>query len=461
MTTFSPYQAFPSPESGLPGQAGPLPVLVAVADAAPQRRLTVFFRIIMLIPHAIVLYFVGIAAAVVAFLGWWGALFTGALPGFAENFLGGYVRWTARVYAYGLLLTDVYPPFSFDEEPGYPVRVAVPPAQRLNRAAVFFRVILMIPAAIVVEVVAFGAGTLMAFIAWLVTLVAGRLPDSFHRAYAAVFRYMTRYNAYWLMLTPAYPGGLYGDVAGASTWADQPPSALTPNPMPPAFGGPAAGPGTPDSVYGAPEGYGYQNPAPGGYGYPAPAPSGYGYPAGYGAQPVAQPAGWLVLLTAAARRLMTVFIVLGALFVVGYIALIAVAVASAGSQADNVVTAQNALDQVSASYSTLTKNLTAWENATKACDGNLTCVTSQDAKAAGDLTTFHTQLAGTPMPPNSVAAAARLDQDTTTAAQGFVQLSKVTTAAQYQSVFTSTGLQSTLNDFDTDYNALVSALESN
>ena len=67
----------------------------------------------------------------------------------------------------------------------------------------------------------YGAGTLMSFIAWLITLVAGRLPASFHQAFTAVVRYWARYYAYWWMLTPAYPGGLFGDKPGTSTWADQ------------------------------------------------------------------------------------------------------------------------------------------------------------------------------------------------------------------------------------------------
>jgi len=438
---YSPYSAYPSPEAELPAQSGPLPVLVSVADRAPQSRVTVFFRLVMLIPHLVVLYFVGIAAGVVAFIGWWGALFTGRLPQFAENFLTGYVRWYTRVNAYGLLLTDVYPPFSLEDDPGYPVRIAVPPAQRLNRAAVFFRFILLIPAAIVTAVVTYGAATIMGFVAWLITLVAGRLPDSFHNAYSAVLRYLARVYGYYLMLTPAYPAKLYGDIPGTQTWADTAPGAA----VQPGFG-------TPESLYGGPA-------AQGGYGYPAQA--GYGYAAQYGAQPISQPANWLLVLPAAAKHLMTAFIVLGAVILAAYIAAIAVAVGSAGSGLGNAATAQTALTSVNASYSTLTNQLTSWEGAVQACDGNLTCVTGQDAKAAGYFTTFDSQLKATAMPPNSTLAAAQLDQVATQSAQDFTQLSKVTTASQYQSVVTSTNLQTTLNNFDSRYTALVNALESN
>jgi hypothetical protein len=204
VTEFSPYPNYPG---GAPVyQDGPPPVLVAVAGPAPQRRLTVLVRLILLIPHIIVLYCLLLAASVVAFIGWWGALFTGRLPLWAGTFMAGTVRWATRVGAYALLLTDVYPPFTFDDDPSYPVRLALPEPGRLNRAAVFFRIILVIPAAIIASVISSGAGTLMAFIAWIITLVAGRLPASWHEAFAAVVRYETRYYAYYFMLTPAYPG---------------------------------------------------------------------------------------------------------------------------------------------------------------------------------------------------------------------------------------------------------------
>src|SRR6202000_2475724 len=104
----------------------PLPVQVVVAGPARQQRWTVLIRLIMLIPHFVVLYILAIAAGVVLFIGWWGALFTGRLPEFAVSYLSGYTRWSVRVQAYELLLTDHYPPFSLSDEPDHPGRIAIP-----------------------------------------------------------------------------------------------------------------------------------------------------------------------------------------------------------------------------------------------------------------------------------------------------------------------------------------------
>lgn len=77
-----------------------------------RNRLTVFFRLIMAIPHVIVLYIIQIVAMIVLFISWIVALFTGSVPAGMHNFLAGFLRYSTRFNAYVWLLTDEYPPFS-------------------------------------------------------------------------------------------------------------------------------------------------------------------------------------------------------------------------------------------------------------------------------------------------------------------------------------------------------------
>lgn len=79
-----------------------------------RNRLTVFFRLILAIPHLFVLTFLGIAAFVVAVIAAFVVLFTGTWPDGMRSFIEGVLRWNTRFYAYFLLLTDEYPPFSLD-----------------------------------------------------------------------------------------------------------------------------------------------------------------------------------------------------------------------------------------------------------------------------------------------------------------------------------------------------------
>ena len=66
----------------------------------------------VIIPHGIVLIFVGIAAMFAMLFGWFIILFTGKLPQGLHEFITGYLRWNFRVNAYITNMTDTYPPFS-------------------------------------------------------------------------------------------------------------------------------------------------------------------------------------------------------------------------------------------------------------------------------------------------------------------------------------------------------------
>jgi len=179
-----------------------------VDGPAPQSRVTVFFRLIMLIPQWIVLIFLSIAAFFVQVIGWFAALFIGRLPDWAAEFLTGYLGWWVRVSSYGQLLVDRYPPFAM-RAPDYPVRIEVQPGP-LNRLAVFFRFILLIPAAILSALLTYG-WQVAGFVIWLFVLINGSMPQALFEATSAVQRYTMRYNAYVMLLTSAYPKGPFGD----------------------------------------------------------------------------------------------------------------------------------------------------------------------------------------------------------------------------------------------------------
>jgi hypothetical protein len=445
-------------------------VQVAVGEPARQRRATVAFRLILIIPHLFLLMFLSVAAWVVAFLGWWGALFTGRLPEFAVNYLAGFIRWDLRVQAYLYLLTDAYPPFTLDDDPAYPVRLAVPERQRLNRAAVFFRFILSIPAWIVTTVATEGAVSIMLFITWLITLCAGRMPRALHQALTAVLRYQIRMYSYYWMLTPAYPWGLFGDAPGVQSAVGGTPGYPAPDagygPPPPGYGaapgyggapgygatpgyGAAPGYGTPGSVYGPPAGYG----APGGYGVPG----GYGAPGGYGpGQTVFAPASWQLFLNSAARRLVVLILVLG---VIAYV-FDAVRVGATVERAQNISTANNAISTLNSSYTTLTNQMNRWEDTVTACDQNLTCVTKADETASTYFSDFGTEVQITAVPSGATAAANQVYSDATQLAHDYAQLSQAANVEQYQTTFTRLGLQQSLNRFDRDFNALGTALSN-
>jgi hypothetical protein len=91
----------------------PYPASLEIVDPAlPRNRLTVGLRLLLVIPHAIVLFFILFAWWLTAIVAWFIILFTAAYPQGLYDFAVGALRWLLRVEAYVLLLVDDYPPFS-------------------------------------------------------------------------------------------------------------------------------------------------------------------------------------------------------------------------------------------------------------------------------------------------------------------------------------------------------------
>jgi len=93
----------------------PYPATIAVSEPAGVRdRATIAVRLILAVPHLVVLFFLVVAWALGTLVAWLAILFTGAYPAFLHPFALGVMRWLLRVEAYLLLLVDDYPPFTLD-----------------------------------------------------------------------------------------------------------------------------------------------------------------------------------------------------------------------------------------------------------------------------------------------------------------------------------------------------------
>ena len=99
------------------GEAPDYPVRLLVEQQVEGRnRLTGFFpiRIIVTIPHYLVLLILGIIVTVATVVAWLVGIVQGRLPDWLHNLIAGYTRWNTRVGAYSGLLVDEYPPFSLN-----------------------------------------------------------------------------------------------------------------------------------------------------------------------------------------------------------------------------------------------------------------------------------------------------------------------------------------------------------
>jgi hypothetical protein len=69
-------------------------------------------KLILLIPHLIIVYFLILVAFIILFIAQFAILFTGSFPEGMHSFIVGVGRWATRTNAYAYALTDQYPPFS-------------------------------------------------------------------------------------------------------------------------------------------------------------------------------------------------------------------------------------------------------------------------------------------------------------------------------------------------------------
>jgi hypothetical protein len=169
-----------------------------------RNRATVAFRIILAIPHLVLVSLWSNVTGIVAFIQWFIQVFSGRRNRDLNEFTIAYLNYAARVYAYAGLLFDQYPEFITDRGVT-PVRFAMANEEEpVNRLTVGLRFLWIIPAAII----AFGlsiANFVVTLLGWFAILFTGRLPPGWHAFLVKAHRYILREYAYMYLLTDEYP----------------------------------------------------------------------------------------------------------------------------------------------------------------------------------------------------------------------------------------------------------------
>jgi hypothetical protein len=178
------------------------PVRLVVNDDLRRNRLTVFFRLLLAIPHIIWFILWGVVALLAAIANWFATLVKGQSPEGLHSFIATYVRYQTHVYSYVLLIADPFP--GFGGQPGYPIDLEIDPPQPQNRWTVAFRLILAIPAYIIAGIMGYLNRALAVF-SWFVALVLGRVPEGLRNFAAFALRYEQQTTAYAYLLTGRYP----------------------------------------------------------------------------------------------------------------------------------------------------------------------------------------------------------------------------------------------------------------
>jgi hypothetical protein len=185
------------------------PVRLVVDDDLRRARLTVLFRLVLLVPQllwGLVWWFV--VGATVPFA-WLLALFAGRVWPEVHALNARFLRWYTHVTAYAHLLAEPYP--RFDGRPGYPIDVDVAPPERQPRLVTAFRLVLALPALVLLS--ALGAVLqIVAVLAWFACLALGRMPRGMRDLGAYIVHFTVQTLAYVTLLTPRYPSMTYEPI---------------------------------------------------------------------------------------------------------------------------------------------------------------------------------------------------------------------------------------------------------
>jgi hypothetical protein len=197
------------------------PVRLVLTDDLGRTRLTVFFRLLLAIPHFFWILIFTIGAVLVGFVNWFATLFMGRSPKGMHDFLAGYVRYATQFFSYLYLAADPYPPFYVGaQQSAYPVDVEIDPPARQNRWVTGFRLPLALPALLLSGALAGGGSFstsnsqgfssanisgIAAVFSWFSALVRGRSPRGLRDVIAWGMGYTAQVYAYLFLLTDRYP----------------------------------------------------------------------------------------------------------------------------------------------------------------------------------------------------------------------------------------------------------------
>lgn len=206
------------------GQATPEPVRLEGRLDTELSRWLWLVKWFLVIPHLIVLVFLWTAFVVLTIVAFFAILFTGRYPRGIFEFNVGVLRWQWRVtfYAFTVLGSDRYPPFSLAAD-DHPATLEVEYPQRLSRGLVLVKSwLLAIPHLLIVGVLVGNWSTgwgdsgarfvlsgnlvgILAVIAGVILLFTGRYPDTIFSLLMGFHRWIVRVVVYVALMTDRYP----------------------------------------------------------------------------------------------------------------------------------------------------------------------------------------------------------------------------------------------------------------
>jgi hypothetical protein len=196
-----------------PERAGPpapnYPAGIEIVYPQELNRWLPLVKWLLAVPHYFALFFIGIGAFFVLIWAFFAVLFTGRWPRGAFDYMVGTYRWAYRVAVYVHLMTDAYPPFSFDDDPDYPVRVGIEYPERIANWRPLVQWLLAFPYLVVTGIL-YWITALLSIVAFFTVLFTKQIPRGLFEAMMPGLRWNVRGNAYAYFMSDRYPPWVWG-----------------------------------------------------------------------------------------------------------------------------------------------------------------------------------------------------------------------------------------------------------
>jgi hypothetical protein len=208
------------PQAGGPGSGGEGPGAEVVEGRHPVRVLieypeegmrlqALFFSLLgfvgalIMIPHVLWLFILGIGMYFVHLIAFFAVLILGRYPRGMWEFMRGVQQYALRLQGYMRVLSKGYPPFG-PKDPNYGLELHVPYPEKTSRLWLFFAGLASIPVVIVHYFYAIAEGFVTFLGVWAV-LFTGHYPRSWFEFVRKVWQHRMRIACFVLWLRNEYP----------------------------------------------------------------------------------------------------------------------------------------------------------------------------------------------------------------------------------------------------------------
>jgi hypothetical protein len=178
---------------------------VDIAYTEERNRGTTAVRLILAIPHLLIMGAWGYLINLLSFVQWVIILFTGKRNKALFDFTSQYLAYSTRTTTYAGLMYDTYPAFAFTPDgANTPLQFRATYSESADRLTNALRIIWAIPALLIAAVMGI-VGFVVTVVCWFAIVITGKMPRGMFDLLLKVHKFGAHVNGYMNLMTDEYP----------------------------------------------------------------------------------------------------------------------------------------------------------------------------------------------------------------------------------------------------------------